>query len=103
MIFLNYSLVEADKGRVMAIVYKSEELFNEMLGTGLYVESIPNPESGVAGTPVLYVTPSTKELWYEYLPIPEEPLYAATPIGELQKQLDDVKLALAELMAGGTV
>ena len=45
----------------------------------------------------------TKEMWYEYLPIPEQPLYAETPVGQLEKQVDDLKLLLAEMISGGTV
>ena len=103
MIFLTYMKIDETKARVMAMIYKHEELFEEQKAHGVYVESVPQPDSAETGTPVLYIKPETKEMWYEYLPVPEQPLYAETPVGRLEKQVDDLKLLLAEMIAGGTV
>lgn len=103
MVFLTFNKIEPDKARVMAVIYKHEELFEEQKERGLFVESLPQPDVTQQGTPVLYINPETKAMWYEYLPLPEQPLYAATPVGQMQKQIDDLKLLLAELVAGGTL
>ena len=99
MIFLHYSEVEPNKARVLATINMSDKLPAEDLSTGLCVELLPHPEPG-QGTPVLYVNPETKALWYEYLPAPEEPMYAATAVGSLQRQVDDLKLIIAQILAG---
>ena len=103
MIFLTYMKVDETKARVMAMIYKHEELFEAQKAHGVYVESVPEPDSKQSGIPILYIKPETKEMWYEYLPVPEPPLYALTPVGQLEKQVDDLKLLLAEMIAGGTV
>ena len=103
MVFLTCNTVEPGKARVMAVIYKHEELFEEQKERGFFVENIPQPDALQQGTPVLYINPETKAMWYEYLPLPEQPLYAATTVGQMQKEIDDLKLLLAELVAGGTL
>ena len=103
MVFVTYKTIEPNRARIMAVIYKHEGLFEEQKKSGFYADHLPEPDASKEGTPVLYANPETKELWYEYLPAPEAPLYANTTEGRLQKEIDDLKLLLAELVAGGTL
>ena len=100
MVFITYGEIVENKARVLAAVYTTAELSEEMKSTGVFVEEIPAPDL-LGGIPTLMVNPDTKELWYEYSLFPEPPLYPATAVGQLQKQVDDLKLLLAELIEGG--
>lgn len=100
MVYIEYELVAEDKGRVMFRMYKPELLPEERKQSGLLVESLPEPEDG-KGIASLFVNPATIELWYEYQPVPEAPLYPQTQVGQMQKEIDDLKLLIAELLAGG--
>lgn len=102
MLFLTYGEVVESKAHVLAVIYKNDELSEEMKETGIFVESVPDPEVA-SGIPTLLVNPETKELWYEYKPFPEAPLYPPTQVGQMQKEIDDLKLLIAELVTGGTV
>lgn len=102
MLFLTHGEVMDGKAKVLAVIYKTEELSEEMKATGVFVESIPDPAIN-QGLPMLMVNPETKDLWYEYQPIPETPLYPPTKEGQMQKEIDDLKLLIAELIAGGAV
>lgn len=100
--FITYSDAIDGKAMVKAIVYNEKELSVEAKANGLFVASIPEPDRD-KGMPRLYVNPETKELWHEYEPIPAPPIYPPTEVGQLQKQVDDLKLLLAELVTGVTV
>ena len=100
MVYIEFELIAEDKGRVMFQMFMPERLSEERKQSGLLVESIPNSEEG-QGMATLFVNPLTKALWYEYEPIPEPPVYPRTEVGQLQKQLDELKLLMAELVTGG--
>ena len=102
MVYIEFELLSEDKARVMFQMFMPERLSEERKESGILVESIPVVEDG-QGIPSLYVNPKTKELWYEYEPVPEAPMYAPNKEGELQKQIDDLKLLIAELITGGTL
>ena len=102
MVYIEYNLVAPDKGQVFFQMFKPELLPAERKQSGLLVDAIPEPDES-QGSSVLFVNPETKELSYEYFPIPEPPLYPDTIEGQLQKQIDDLKLLVAQLIAGGTV
>ena len=102
MVYIEYELVAEDKGRVMFRMFKPELLPEERKQSGLLVDSIPAAEEG-KGIATLFVNPATKELWYEYQPALEAPLYPPTQVGQMQKEIDDLKLLIAELVTGGTV
>ena len=102
MIFITYETITEKKARVLIQVFKPSAVSEEIKQTGIYVPVIPDPEPG-QGIPVLYVNPETKEMWYEYDPIPPAPLYPNTETGQMQKEIDDLKLLIAELVTGGAV
>lgn len=102
MVYIEFESVAKDKGRVMFQMFKPELLSEERKQSGILVESLPVVEEG-KGVPSLYVNPKTQELWYEYEPVPEAPIYPLTSEGEMQKQIDDLKLLIAELVTGGVV
>ena len=100
MVYIEYQTETEERARVIFQMFKPELLTQERQQSGLLVESIPEIEQGM-GTPLLFVNPTTKDLWYEYIPVPKAPLYTSTPEGQLQKQIDDIKLILAEMIGGG--
>ncbi|WP_425060382.1 hypothetical protein SCACP_10770 [Sporomusa carbonis] len=100
MVYIEYELLEPNKCRVIFQMFKPERLSEERKKSGIMIDSIPAPEEG-RGVPSLFVNPETKELWYEYEPLPEPPLYLPTREGQMQKEIDDLKLLIAELIAGG--
>jgi len=102
MVFLTHGEVVDGKAKVLAVIYKTDELSEEMKAAGVFVESIPDPAVN-QGIPMLMVNLATMELWYEYAPIPEAPVYPTTKEGQMQKEIDDLKLLIAELVAGGAV
>jgi len=102
MVYIEFELLSEAKGRIMFQMFMPERLSDERKQSGLLVESIPVAEEG-QGVPSLYVNPKTKKLWYEYEPVSEAPMYPPTREGELQKQIDDLKLLMAELITGGTL
>lgn len=67
----------------------------ELEQEGILVASIPEPQQIKGKQAILYCNPSTKELWYEYedIPITEE-----TKIAELEKQVNALNIAMAEIM-----
>lgn len=102
MVFITYEKFAEDKARVLLQVFKESAVSEEIKMTGIYVDAIPDPDPTM-GIPILLVNPITKELWYEYQPLPNTPFYPDTEVGSLQKQVDDLKLLLAELVTGGAV
>ena len=99
LIYIEYQIEEPEKARVVFQMFKPSLLSEERKQNGLLVEAIPEPEN--SGIPLLYVNPVTKDLWYEYVSAPPAPLYAPTAEGQLQKQIDDLKLLLADILTGG--
>ena len=102
MVFVAYDEVVDGKAKVKTCIYKEREYSERMLASGLFVEAVPEPDPS-KGLYVLYVNPETKELWYEYTDIPARPVYSNSVKDQMQKQIDDLKLLLAELIAGGTL
>ena len=102
MLFLTHGEAVDGKAKVLAVIYKTDELSEEMKAAGVFVEAIPEAATD-QGIPVLMVNPATKELWYEFQPLPETPVYPQTQVGQMQKEIDDLKLLIAELLAGGAV
>lgn len=100
--FLVHGPVENDIAKVMMVVYQERELSEEALASGLHVDAVPEPDVS-KGLPVLHINVATKEAFYEYNPIIPTALYPNTETGQMQKEIDDLKLLIAELVTGGAV
>ena len=100
--FLVHGPVENDIAKVMMVVYKEQELSEEALASGLHVDVVPEPDAS-KGLSVLYINVATKEAFYEYNAIVPTTLYPNTEAGQMQKQIDDLKLLIAELVTGGVI
>lgn len=95
MIYLEYQELEPNKAMVTLKHYKPEKLSTERKAKGLIVEDTEIPVADESlGSPVLYLNPQTKELWYEYLEIIKTP----TKEEELQNQIDELKAQMAQLL-----
>ena len=101
MIYVEFQPVTPEKALVVFQMFQPEKLSEERMMGGLLLESLPEMDES-KGIPTLYINPSTKALWYEYTPMPAAPIYPYTEVGGLQKQIDDLKLLVAQLITGGT-
>ena len=75
---------------------KTEE---ELLQEGLLIEELPKLENIPNKAPILFCNPQTKEVWYEYVVIPEsDDDKKNRELNEIKQQLQDLQIALAEIM-----
>jgi hypothetical protein len=100
MICLLQNVVESkDRLRVGLIHYKPERLDKAARASGIMLDmteaDMPQPEERKGKTPVLYCNPTTKELWYEYVP---RPLTQEELLADVVARLDTV-VALLEAQA----
>jgi len=80
MIYLVYGFIESERAVVVAQYYNPWEGLEEMHGPGIFVESIPEPQTQEGFSAVLMVklpaegSDDEPELYYDYraLPEPEE-------------------------------
>jgi hypothetical protein len=92
MIFLTHDNASTTKAKVIIIHNFPDMLSEEMLNSGILVDSIvtePKPQFGK--TAELYVNPTTKETWYEFI---NRPLTDSETIQELKSQNAQMILAL---------
>ena len=67
----------------------------ELEQTGVLVESVPEPSAEEGYQPTgIFVNPVTKDVWYEYEPIPP------TKEELMQQQIDEMSVAMAAILGG---
>jgi hypothetical protein len=70
MVHITFEKINETLGRVTRKHFKPEDLPSIEQMKGVFVEGIP-PEEVIPGKEgVLYINPSTKELWYDYIDKP---------------------------------
>ncbi len=92
MVYISYIPIDNLTAEVTAIIYNP---FPEQItDQGLYVETIPEPESHTGMVPILYVNLETKELYYHYVKAPPSP-----PSGEtLAGKVDELNTTMGTLL-----
>ena len=81
--------------RVYGLPYSLEEAENR----GVFLDSIPEPQQIEGKTPVMYINPNTKEIYYEYVDY-EEPVVIDEK-AVINKRLEKLEEAINELILGG--
>lgn len=72
---LLYQTIEPGRARVTTIIHQPDKVDQAVVATGISVDSVPSPSVNEDyQRPVLYVNPSTKELWHEGEAIPIHPV-----------------------------
>ncbi|MFW5434207.1 hypothetical protein [Paenibacillus apiarius] len=85
--FLAYDVVSESIGRVRAVYHNPLAEQIEMEPHGFFAEEVPAAEEKAGLTPILMVLLDSKELYYDYVEIPES-LIEGKPIGE---ELDETR------------
>ena len=66
-----FTTVETEyRAKVASIHYKPELLQAEVLAKGILVDAVPEEPKQEGKTQVLYINPTTEEMWYEYIDKP---------------------------------
>lgn len=105
--FIHYMPFDEENG-----LGKTEE---ELLNEGLLIEELPRLEGIPNKAPILYCNPSIREVWYEYVDIPEteeqkrerEDLEIRLALADMaetyENKITELQLALAEIVEGGII
>ncbi|EJW17008.1 hypothetical protein M5X17_23490 [Paenibacillus alvei] len=113
--YIAYDIVSQKTGRVRAIYHNPVPEQIEMESNGFYIESIPEAEEKPGFTSKPMVKIDTKEIYFDYVAIPDLPIDNTSEIHKLKLAVAELaetqeadgtktKLALAELaelVAGG--
>jgi len=111
MIFLgDFIKINENKFRVTLIhnnpldlEYGMKKSVEELNNIGMLIEDnlMIHPNIVVNKNPILYLNPSTKELWYEYEDIPPSPKTELELLYEKVAQQEQAILELSMLVGGG--
>jgi hypothetical protein len=95
MILVNYDMITEGKAFVRRRYYRPEELPQEEIDKGVMVESIPAPEIIAGKNEVLYINPTTLEMWYEYV---DRPLTQDEEMAQIKGQVLEMQDAINFLL-----
>lgn len=88
-------VIDEQKHAVERIVYVDELLSEGEKANAYYFTEIPEPESIEGKVPRMFLNPTTREIFYEYV---DRPL---TPEEELRQRIELMQQALDDLLLGG--
>ncbi|EPY06620.1 hypothetical protein PAALTS15_13487 [Paenibacillus alvei TS-15] len=88
--YIAYEIVSKHTGKVRAIYHNPVPEQIDLEPKGFHAESIPVAEGKAGLTPYLMAKIDTKELYYDYVAIPDLPI-------DNTSEIDKLKLAVAEL------
>jgi len=86
-----YEQENTNRGRVTLIHYMPEQLPAALREQGIEVAEIPEPQEVDGKMAVLYINPTTKEMWYEYA---DRPLTLEERIQQLERALLELSMAV---------
>jgi hypothetical protein len=93
MVFIRYNLVSEDKGTVTYLHNFPEDLSQDMLNTGVLVNSIPESQIVEGKIAVLCYSPLSQSIFYDYQ---DKLLTTEEEVNQLKQQNAQMLLALVE-------
>jgi len=82
--------INETKAKVFTIHYRPDLLTDEQKLNGILVDTIPEPQQIANQQATLYINPTTKELFYEYIEIPQQ---------DVSNELETMRAEIARLQS----